>query len=112
MKRYPWRKFWLDKRDEGRKESEDGIWEERDSSGDAVEEIDTDEEIKRIKLKDRKEKNMQRNNNDTVTSSSILGPYEYDTDEEIEKIKMEEMKDKKKTHGNEYMRKRVYTPVT
>jgi len=102
-KRLPWRRFWLDKRDEGREESEDEIWEERD----AGEDMDTDEEIERIKLEDRKEKNMQRNNVEAATSSSTLDPYECDTDEEIEKIKMEEMKEKKKKQENVPVKKGI-----
>ena len=98
-KRLPWRRFWLDKRDEGRDESEDEIWEQRDAaSGDKDEDIDTDEEIEKIKMEERRDKNMIRNNVDAATSSSNLDPYECDTDEEIEKIKMEEIEEKKKKH--------------
>ena len=87
----------MDKRDEGRDESEDEVWEQRDAaSGSGHEDIDTDEEIEKIKMEERRDKNMIRNNVDDATSSSTLDPYECDTDEEIEKIKMEEMEEKKK----------------
>jgi len=87
-KRLPWRRFCLDRRDEGKEESEEETWEQGDD-------CDTDEEIEKIKMEEQREKE-QKIKHSTASSSKTTDPYECDTDEEIEKIKYEELVEKEK----------------
>merc|ERR1712059_215298 len=89
-KRFPWRRFCLDKRDQG-EESEEEVWEllEETEAGPSnrgatsTQDCDTDEEIERVK-----NENVERN-------TARMDSYELDTDEEIEKVRREQTENKK-----------------
>jgi len=93
-KRLPWRRFCLDRRDEGREESEEEVWEQNDMDENRDYDCDTDEEIEKIKMEEKKEKKNKENA--STAPSETFDPYECDTDEEIEKIKNEERLEKQK----------------
>eukprot|EP00092_Neocalanus_flemingeri_P049906 GFUD01057503.1.p1 GENE.GFUD01057503.1~~GFUD01057503.1.p1 ORF type:complete len:671 (+),score=267.75 GFUD01057503.1:61-2073(+) len=93
-KRLPWRRYCLDRRDEGKDESEEEVWEKDSTTENGDYECDTDEEIEKIKTEEEKEKKQKRNA--IATASEMIDSYECDTDEEIEKIKNEERLEKQK----------------
>jgi len=92
-KKLPWRRFCLDKRDQGREESEDEVWETIVSTSRDEEDMDTDEEIEKIKREESARKGIEGGDKSKVGSSAnrrASNAYECDTDEEIEKIKVAE----------------------
>jgi len=97
-KRLLWRRFCLDRRDEGREDSEEEVWEyvAGGASSDKVQEaeVDTDEEIENIKLEESKKKEMEENKV-VVDRSQPNHMYECDTDEEIDRIKEAEREEEK-----------------
>ena len=97
-KRLLWRRFCLDRRDEGREDSEEEVWEyvAGGAAPDKVQEaeVDTDEEIENIKLEESKKKVMEENK--VVAERSLPNHmYECDTDEEINRIKEAEREEEK-----------------
>ena len=113
-KRFPWRRFCLDPADKGQ-ESEEEIWEAdllpsasapkpSASATSATEDLDTDEEIERIRLSSKNETAKNEDNFEMDTDVEIekirgesakpaaADAFEMDTDEELEKIEPEKSK--------------------
>jgi len=76
-KRFPWRRFCLDKDDQNKDESEEEIFEQVEENID----FDPDVEIEQIKDAENKKKKFEEVNK---------ADFDCDTDEEIERIKAEE----------------------